>query len=96
MGRMSGDDRTAFEEALLEDGEFFTRVRLVEEELLESYARGEMSGNQRADFENAFLTTKIRREHVAFNKTLAEKLKSAPGESNAVMVNSPVGILASL
>lgn len=96
LGRLSEDDRTAFEDALLLDGDFFNRVRLVEEELLESYARGEMSGTQRADFELAFLTTELRRERVEFNKALAESLKSGSEIPKPAPGVEPVGILASL
>ncbi|MGC2237178.1 MAG: hypothetical protein WA584_13515 [Pyrinomonadaceae bacterium] len=83
LGEMSEDERSAFEAKFVENEDLFEQIRVVEDELIESYVRGtlELSGRER--FEKIFLTTKSRRLRVAFTREMLGKL-SEYKETDAV------------
>lgn len=73
FGEMSADDRSAFEAEFVADEDLFEQIRVVEDELIESYIRGTLSFIEKEKFERSFLTTKNRRERVAFTRAIFEK-----------------------
>jgi len=74
LGEMSEDARSAFEEKFVADEVFFEQVRVVEDELIESYIRGTLPAAEREKFERSFLTTERRRNRVEFTRTMLDKL----------------------
>jgi hypothetical protein len=64
----------------------YQRLQIVEEELIENYARGELSEGERDRFENFFLAAPHRRERVEFAraplKALDEKKVKAEAEEH--------------
>ncbi len=76
LGELEEKERTAFEEKFLADEDFFAQIRVAEDELIESYVRGTLA--EKAKFERNFLTTKKRRERVAFTRAMIGKLSEKP------------------
>lgn len=62
LGRLAQESRESVEKRLFsEDRIFLEHVGLVEEELIDQYARGDMDGEDSASFERNFLCTDERR-----------------------------------
>jgi hypothetical protein len=74
LGEMSEDERSAFEEKFVENDELFERIRVVEDELIESYIRQTLSPVEKEKFEQSFLKTEQRRRRVEFTRTMFDKL----------------------
>lgn len=73
LNELSEDEQKAFEERYFDDYGVFERVKALESELLEEYARQQLAGNQQnwfAAFENHYSATPERQEKVAFAKEL--------------------------
>jgi anti-sigma-K factor RskA len=71
LGELSPEERDAVEDRYFADDAFHERVLAVEEELIDSYVRDELSAEQRKHFESWFLPVDDRRERLEFAKTLA-------------------------
>ncbi|MFN7927665.1 MAG: hypothetical protein U0Y68_06920 [Blastocatellia bacterium] len=54
------------------DDDFAARLEAVENDLVDAYVRGELTGRDRAAFESYYLASPRRREKVAFAKSLQE------------------------
>lgn len=80
---MSEDERTAFEESFFADENLFERIRVGEDELIESYVRGTLASPEREKFEKSFLATERRRERVRFTRAMLNNI-SGPHEIAAV------------
>ena len=65
LGELDETDQTAFEQELLIDRGKFDQVWAVENELIDSYVRGEMSGADRERVERHYLASPLHRERVA-------------------------------
>lgn len=74
LGEMSDDERSVFEKTFVADEVSFEQIRVVEDELLESYVRGTLPSVEKEKFERSFLTTDRRRDRVAFTRTMLDKL----------------------
>jgi len=79
LGDLSESERAAIEERFLADEDFSTQLCVVEDELIESYLRRELSARDRQRFEAAFLTRPGRRERVLMMKGV---LASANAEAS--------------
>lgn len=76
LGELKEEERDAFEEKFLVDEDFFTQIRVAEDEIIEDYARGTLIEKEK--FRREFLTTEKRRERLAFTRAMIEKLKEKP------------------
>lgn len=74
LGEMSETERSAFEERFVAGEDLFEQMRVVEDELTESYVRGTLPAAEKEKFERSFLTTERRRNRVAFTRTMLDKL----------------------
>ena len=74
LGELSETERTAFEENFIADESFFEQIRVVEDELIESYTRGTLAETDKSKFERNFLITEKRRQRVAFTRSMLAKL----------------------
>lgn len=74
LGEMHEDERSAFEKNFVADEELFEKLRVCEDELIESYVRGTLKETSRKEFEKCFLTTAKRRERVDFTRRMIAKL----------------------
>lgn len=81
LGELEEKERTAFEAKFLADEDFFAQIRVVEDELIEDYVRGTLA--EKDKFEREFLTTKKRRERVAFMRAMIAKLSEKPQKVEA-------------
>lgn len=77
LGEMSEPEQTQFEEAYFADDSRFERFLVAKDELVDSYARGDLRGPQRERFEKHFLSSEPRRRRVAEAETLIRVSTSA-------------------
>lgn len=71
LGRLAPDSRTRVEDRLFSDDRlFWEHVCLVEDELISDFARGALTLEDRADFQQRFACTEERRSKVEFARAL--------------------------
>ncbi len=71
LGQLAEADADRLEARLLAEPELFRTAETVEDDLVDRYARGEMNGEERAQFERYLLGAERIRERVAFARALA-------------------------
>jgi hypothetical protein len=76
FGRLPQEEIVRLDELSVTDDEFAARLDTVENDLVDAYARGELSANSREEFQTLYLSTARRREKVTF----AESLYSLEGK----------------
>jgi hypothetical protein len=81
LGELTEADQAALEQDLLIDSSKFDRVWAVENELVDSYVRGEMSLADRERFEGHYLTSSVHRECVAIAESFLTDIDQAAGET---------------
>ena len=65
LGELTEEEQRApVEEGLLIDDDCFEEFELVKEDLIEQYVNDELTNAERESFEQHFLTTPERREHL--------------------------------
>ncbi|MGB7621990.1 MAG: hypothetical protein WBN92_06530 [Terriglobia bacterium] len=64
LGELSEGERIEIEDRYLSDGEFFDEMSVAEDELIDTYVRGRLSGKDRELFEQNFLCSAARRERL--------------------------------
>ena len=74
LGELTEAEQTAYEQELLADREAFEQVWQVENRLIDTYVRREMSRRERKRFERFYLTSPIHRERVAIAEMLLEEI----------------------
>lgn len=84
LGELPESEVERLDEQSFTDDDFFRRLQTVENDLIDAYARGEMSPGEREQFERGFLTTPKRRERVAFAEALAAFRFEPPADDPAV------------
>lgn len=72
LGQLPQPERSAFEEQYSADENAFEELTEVENDLIDDYVRGALSGEDRAQFLNYFLITPNRHKRVAFARSLFE------------------------
>ena len=77
LGGLSERERERLEGEYFEDDEAFEQMLIAEEELIDAYARGELSAEQRVRFEELFLSSPQTRERVQFARVLAGAVSDA-------------------
>lgn len=77
FGELPEQERFEFEEKFIEDADLFEQIKIVEDELIENYIRGWMNPAEHSKFEQNFLTTEKRREHVWFSRLLIDKIQNS-------------------
>jgi hypothetical protein len=75
LGELAPPEETALEERYFSDPQLFDRIVDVENDLVDKYARGLLSGEVRRRFESHYLADPRRRERAEFAATLAAKTK---------------------
>jgi hypothetical protein len=69
LGALPEAESERFDELSITDDEFAGRLQIVENDLVDAYARGELSGQRLEKFNSIYLTSPKRREMVRFAKT---------------------------
>jgi hypothetical protein len=70
LGTLDGDHKTQFEERILTEPSLYEELLLVEEELIDQYVAGDLSADEKQQFENHFLITAERQKNLRFGKLL--------------------------
>src|ERR1044072_3013801 len=69
LGGLADDENERLDELSFTDDEFAGRLPMVENDLLDAYARGELAGDRLEKFNAVYLTSPKKREMVRFAKT---------------------------
>ena len=80
MGRLTPERAEQIEQRILTDDAFHEEVEIVEEELLDRYAQGRISGEERLLFDRHFFASPLRKQKLTFARALQTKIDS---EKNA-------------
>src|SRR5882724_403034 len=70
LGELNEAEQQALEERLMAETEFFDLLQVAEDELVDDYLRGALSGDERGKFESFFLSTPERSRKLSFAMTL--------------------------
>src|SRR5262249_25624482 len=74
LGELSEAAQTALEQELLADSGKFDQVWAIENMLIDSYVRGEMSGADRHGFEGYYLASPLHRNRVAIAESFLKDI----------------------
>lgn len=74
LGELSEQEQVALEERYFGDPNVFNEVLQVESELVDAYARGQLSTEMRERFEHSYLKHSARRNRVEFAKSLTTRI----------------------
>src|SRR2546430_17616810 len=86
LGKLSEDEQSGVEERLFATEEYGEQLSLAEDDLIDSYVRGELSGRESERFEAHFLSSPRRGTRVALFQSPPQVRKPAasPGSRLAV------------
>src|SRR5262245_43240629 len=90
LGELAEADQAALEHELLTDRDKFEQARAVENELVDRYARGEMSRADRERFKDHYLASPLHRERVAIAESFLANIDQAVGEKVEIREKEPV------
>jgi hypothetical protein len=97
LGGLPPDVTERLDELSVSDDELAGRLSAIENDLVDAYVRGEMSGEQLAQFESFYLSSPKRREKVQFARALWDRERgAAPAAARATPESSeskPVQLL---
>lgn len=74
LGKLSEQELAEFEAHCFEDDDLFHEVSDLENDLIHSYLRGELSKTEREEFEKGYLISPARRRKVEFAQGLEQRL----------------------
>jgi hypothetical protein len=89
LGDLVESDQAVIEQEYFADDDAFERLVEAENDLIDAYVAAELSAEERARFEQVFLTTAARRERVAFARSLRHAAAAPPVLSSAGPSRSP-------
>lgn len=84
LGSLSEEETARFDELGFTDDEFAEALRVVEKDLVDAYARGELSGPTLERFKSFYLASPLRREKVRFAQALQTSAQKEPAPQTAV------------
>jgi hypothetical protein len=90
FGELAEANQAALEQELLIDRGKFDRVWATENELVDSYVRGEMSRADRERFEGHYLASPLHSERVAIAESFLTNIDQAVGETIEVSEKKPL------
>jgi len=70
LGDLPQEERVGVEDRYLADAEVFEEFLAIENDLIDSYVRGELAEDERQRFETEYFKLPLRRERVAFARSL--------------------------
>jgi hypothetical protein len=102
FGLSSDEERSAVQERLFQDSDYFDRIRAIEYDLLDAYCRGEMPASERALLETSLLSS-VEGRKLDFSRRLAA-VQTRPAKRRApylliaavVLVATAIGLLFTL
>ena len=78
LGTLSADETGRLDELSIADDGFASRLRVVEDDLVDAYVRGELSAETLEQFRSAYLSLAKRREKVQFAEALTRATDRLP------------------
>src|SRR5258706_15031426 len=76
IGALEDEETQRYDELSVVDSQFAVRLQSVEDDLLDSYARGALSGDTLDRFRSAYLSTPARRDKVRFAGALLARQRA--------------------
>ena len=70
LGEIGDEDRSAIEERIMTDDDYFQKLSMVEEDLIQEYVDENLLAAERANFEKCFLISNENRQKVKFARAL--------------------------
>ena len=89
LGALPADEAERLDERTFVDDELAERLRVVEDDLVDSYAAGALSGERLQRFESFYLASPRRRSKVAFAKGLQGAIEKSMRQPRAVPDTGP-------
>lgn len=89
LGGLDEREGERLEAEYFDDDDAFEQLLIAEEELTDAYARGELSGEERARFEACYLSTPRGRERVQFSRDLARAASESMRERATHAADAP-------
>jgi hypothetical protein len=77
LGNLPEEEIERLDEMSLADDDFANRLQVVENDLVDAYVRGELSGTSLTQFKSNYLQSSKRREKVHFAETLQRQLNTS-------------------
>jgi hypothetical protein len=84
LGDLPETKQVEIEDRAFQDKECLDSILAVENDLIDEYARGELSDSERFQFERRFLASAERRQKVDFARALASVVSEVPGDQRTV------------
>jgi hypothetical protein len=96
LGNLPEEEQVRIEDRAFSDREYLEDIQVVESDLIDAYARGELSARERQQFESRFLASRERQQKVEFARALAKVAsdltvthEEVAGEANRARPTSP-------
>src|SRR2546430_6037703 len=83
LGDLSEAEQAQLEEHAFSDSDYLQQVRAVEKDLIDEYARGELSGPAREAFEQRFFASEQRRRQIEFAKAFRQVAGESPARASS-------------
>src|SRR2546423_14808631 len=84
LGDLPEAEQTQLEEHAFSNSEYLHRVRAVEKDLIDEYARGELSGAAREAFEQRFFASECRRRKIEFARAFVQVAEESPARASSL------------
>lgn len=82
LGQLSAEERQEVEDLYLAESDAFEELAGLEDDLIDSHARGELSDPERLQFEQRYFSSAVGRSRVEFARALGEIIRSRQAETN--------------
>jgi hypothetical protein len=94
LGQLPEEDAEILDEASIADDEIAGRLRVVEDDLVDAYASGNLAGESLQRFESYYLSSPRRREKVRFAGSLLRTVNQPAALDTAVDTHVPEAFVA--
>src|SRR6267142_613302 len=81
LGELSEEEQVQLEEHAFSDSDYLERVRAIEKDLIDEYARGELFGSAQQSFEQRFLASEPRRRQIEFARAFTQTIDGSPSSA---------------
>lgn len=98
LGQLSSEEQGRIQELAFEDRDTFAFLESVEDDLLDEFIQGELSAEEKQQFENHFLTFAGRNNNLKFSRILQQHLDQTDQELSWIsrFNHQPIWVRASL
>src|SRR5574338_279096 len=89
LGELPEEQQVEIEDRAFADKDYLACITAVENDLIDEYVRGELSGDDRQRFESRFLASSERRKRVEFAKAFRIVVSESPAPEKNVVLTVP-------